>query len=267
MRALASSLLLITVVITATAAARPSKHKRKHARHRSHEVAKHVVPAAARGHDHTPAGRFETPTDPTGMPAYRYARLSQADCEAALATRKIAFVRETANGVAQPVRLTGPLHGVTFHASVAKADRATTPYEIGDCRLVLALDDFAAILAGHGVVEVVHYSMYRPLRGADAVATTKHNAALAIDAAHFVKQDGTQLTVLDDFHGAIDAKTCGDGAAPDPATEAAVELRAILCEAVAQHLFNVVLTPNYNEPHRNHFHLEVTPNVSWFLVH
>jgi hypothetical protein len=50
-------------------------------------------------------------------------------------------------------------------------------------------------------------------------------------------------------------------------TPAATELRSILCEAVAQHLFNVVLTPNYNREHHNHFHLEVTAGVKWFLVH
>ena len=32
-------------------------------------------------------------------------------------------------------------------------------------------------------------------------------------------------------------------------------------------LFNVALTPDYNWAHRNHFHLEVTPRVKWFLVH
>ncbi|HEY0990404.1 MAG TPA: extensin family protein, partial [Kofleriaceae bacterium] len=63
------------------------------------------------------------------------------------------------------------------------------------------------------------------------------------------------------------AKTCGEGAGPHPATDAALALRAILCETVDARLFNVVLTPNYNRPHKNHFHLEVTAGVSWFLVH
>ncbi|MFO0006556.1 MAG: hypothetical protein ACK559_36105 [bacterium] len=28
-----------------------------------------------------------------------------------------------------------------------------------------------------------------------------------------------------------------------------------------------MLTPNYNWPHRNHFHLEVTSGVKWYIVH
>jgi hypothetical protein len=28
----------------------------------------------------------------------------------------------------------------------------------------------------------------------------------------------------------------------------------------------VILTPNHNRPHRNHFHLDVTPGAKWFIV-
>ena len=52
------------------------------------------------------------------------------------------------------------------------------------------------------------------------------------------------------------AGSCGEGAGPHPATDAALALRAILCETVDARLFNVVLTPNYNRPHKNHFHLD-----------
>jgi hypothetical protein len=190
-------------------------------------------------------------------------------CYAALDDRKISYVKETARGVYAPVRLTGPLHGVTFHSDVAEKDRATTPYEIASCRLVLALDDFAALLHDHDVVGVQHYSMWRPPPEswpADQIAT-RHPGATAIDVAKLTKSDGTVLSVLDDFHGAIGDLTCGAGAAPREATPAAIELRGILCEAMARRIFNVALTPDYNKPHQNHFHLEVTSGVTWFLVH
>jgi hypothetical protein len=90
---------------------------------------------------------------------------------------------------------------------------------------------------------------------------------VAIDTGRFIDKTGAVLDVDKDFHGAIDAKTCGAGAGPKPATPAATELRAILCETVEQRLFNVVLTPNFNKPHHNHFHLEVTAGVKWFLLH
>jgi hypothetical protein len=208
------------------------------------------------------------PADAADAPAVRYAQLDQDACEAELAERAIAFTRVEAHGVLAPVRVAQALHGVTFHTDAREADRPTSPYEIADCRLVLALDDFAQILERHGIVDVRHYSIYRPPHGwPEGKIGSRHDGALAIDAGRFQDQDGKVLDVDKDFHGAIGAATCGDGAGPRPSSPAAVELRAILCEAVSARLFNVVLTPNYNRPHHNHFHLEVTAGVRWFLVH
>jgi hypothetical protein len=228
-----------------------------------------VAAAAAPAADAKPSGRFTAPADAKASPAYRYGSLSADDCYAELDRRGIAFARETARGVLAPVRVTGALHGVTFSPDVAARDAATTPYAITDCRLALALADFAALLAAHDVVAVRHYSIYRPPSktwAADQIGS-RHDGALAIDAAHFTKRDGSSLDVTKDFHGAIGDATCGKDARPHPDTPAAAELRAILCEAASAHLFNVVLTPNYNKPHHNHFHLEVTAGVTWFLVH
>jgi len=213
--------------------------------------------------------RFIAPADATTSPAYRYGLLSEVDCEAELKRRGIGFAREPARGVRTSVRLTGPLQGVLFRTDLDDKARATSPWELVDCRLALALDDLAAILKQHDIVEVRHYSIYRPPPKSwpDTRLGTRHNGGLALDAARFVAKDGRVLDVEKHFHGAIGAQTCGAGGGPRPATPEALELRAILCEAVDQRLFNVVLTPNYNWPHRNHFHLEVTEGVKWFLVH
>jgi hypothetical protein len=212
-----------------------------------------------------------SPADaPVQPPAERYARLDRARCEEELARRSVPFARvEDAPGVLAPVRLNGPLHGVTYRTGLATPQRSSTPWEILDCRLALSLDDFAMQLATHDVVEVVHFSIYRPPSPrwpADRVAS-RHPGALAIDTASFVKRDGQSLTVERDFHGHIGAPTCGPGASPRPPTPEAMELRRILCDAADAKLFNVALTPDYNWAHRNHFHLEVTAGVPWFLVH
>jgi hypothetical protein len=213
------------------------------------------------------AAHLSAPSDAASTPAVRYGQLSQDDCEAELTRRDIEFVRDTADGVMAPVRLTGPLHGVEFRSNLSAKARETSQYEVADCRLVLALDDFTEVLRSHDIVEVRHYSMYRPPRSSSEPPGKRHPGGLAIDAGRFIDSSGAVLDVDKDFHGAIDARTCGDGAAPEPPTPEALALRAILCEAVDRRLFNVVLTPNYNRPHKNHFHLEVTAGVSWFLVH
>ena len=201
-------------------------------------------------------------------PAYRYGNLVPDACHAELTERGIVFDVVEARGVAAPVRLRGSLHGVEFRSNSARAGSPDSIHEIADCRLVLALDDFAAMLATHNVIAVEHYSIYRPpsQRWPEDKVAGQHAGALSIDVAHFVRQDAKTLTVLDDFHGAIGAKTCGPKAKPRRSNAAAVELRAILCEAVAAQLFNVVLTPNHNRPHRNHFHMEVMHATAWFLV-
>lgn len=213
--------------------------------------------------------RFQNPDDAPDTPAVRYAAMTADDCMAELDKRSIGYTKETAKGVLAPVRLTGPLHGVTFRTDLKDEQRATTPWEIADCRLVLALDDFSQILEKHDVVEVRHYSIYRvaPKSWPDDKIGGQHNGGLALDAGRFIRKDGTTLDVLKMFHGKIGDKTCGDGAGPHPTTADSKELRAILCEAVDAHLFNVVLTPDFNRPHRNHFHLEVMAGVHWFLVH
>ncbi len=159
--------------------------------------------------------------DPDASPAVRYARLDRTGCETELGRRGVPFTRvDEARGVLAPIRLAGPLHGVTFRTGLPAAQRATTPWEIIDCRLALALDDFAAQLVGHDVVEVVHYSMYRPpsAKWPEQKLASRHPGGLAIDAASFVKKDGTTLQVERDFHGHIGALTCGRGAGPLPAT-------------------------------------------------
>jgi hypothetical protein len=203
-------------------------------------------------------------------PAQRYARLGRAACEAELAQRGIAFTRvDSARGVLEPERLGGPLHGVTYHSWEPAAQRATSLLEIIDCRLVLALDDFSAQLAAHDVVEVTHFSMYRPPSPGWPrwKIASRHPGGLAIDVASFVKRDGTKLDVEHDFHGRIGATTCGPGTGPRPATPEALELRRIVCDTADAKLFNVTLTPDFNWPHRNHFHLEVTADAKWFYVH
>lgn len=198
-----------------------------------------------------------------GPPASAYAALDRDACEAALTTRGIAFDRVSeARGVLAPVRLAGPLSGVTFRSNLPPQKSRSSPYDIYDCRLVLALDDFARILSRHGIVEVVHLSVYRPasrktkLRGLGR----RHTGALAIDAAIFRTSDGRSLTVEKDF------QPRRRGARPCPAPSSASELRRIACEAGDARLFNVLLTPNFNRAHYNHFHLEVTANVRWTLV-
>ena len=198
--------------------------------------------------------------DVTTTAAWRYGQLSDDACEAELQARGLPFAPESTRGVRGAGRITGPIRGVTYHTRQSGTRRARSPWEIADCRLVLALDDLAEVLAAHDVVAVRHYSMYR------VKPKGQHHAGLAIDPAIFTLRDGTKLDVLDDWHGRIGAKTCGADAGPRKRTDKALKLRAILCEIAAKRIFNVILTPNHDRAHKNHFHLDITPGARWFIV-
>lgn len=211
------------------------------------------------------------PTLPNGIPkASHYASIDRATCEGELTRRSIPFERVLeARGVIAPVRLKGPVGGVTFRSMLPEKDRRTSPYEIYDCRLVLSLDDFARILAKYGIVEVIHYSVYRPppSRAVLHGPGKRHAGGLAIDAAIFKTRDGRTINVEKDFHGRIGQKTCGPGSVPlIHLTAEAQTLRHLVCEANEAQLFHVLLTPDYNFQHRNHFHMEVAAGVRWTMV-
>jgi hypothetical protein len=200
------------------------------------------------------------------FPGRTYGDLDDLGCILALEARDVPYERYAARarGVETPVRLMGPLHGVRFQHADTPDWLASAKREILDCRLVLALDDFAAIVAARGVTTVLHYGVYRgdlplPRRG----RPLHHIAALAIDVATFVKDDGTRLDVRHDWRGTVGEATCAGAAA---STGRTADLRELLCEVVREKLFHQVLTPNHDERHKDHFHLEVMRRTEWTLV-
>lgn len=206
------------------------------------------------------------PLGPPDSPAIRYGALAPAECLRELRERGIAFREEPATrGVSIPVRLLGPLAGVSYRTDLGDHARKNTPWEIYDCRLVLSLADFSEILAKHDVREVRIFSAYRPppKNGSDQ-GSKRHQAALAVDVRTLKKESGEELVVLEDFEQNLGAEPCRE--AREPSDPAAKELHAITCETARAHLFNSILTPNFDERHRNHFHLEVTPGKGWFLL-
>lgn len=202
-------------------------------------------------------------------PAYRHANLTNAQAYAALDRRGVPYERVPPTpGVRAPIRLTGRLHGVWIHSSLPAAKRRNSPFEILDARLALSLDDFCRILAHHDIVEVVHYSMYRPSAEAALdphVKRFRHAGGLAIDVGALRKRDGEWLRVDPDWSSSIGAKTCGAGARhlDNPRGR---ELQSIVCEAADARIFTYMLTPHFNKAHATHVHLEVKPGVKWFLV-
>lgn len=204
-------------------------------------------------------------------PASRYGRMSAKSCLAEVRKRKLPVVAlGPTRGVPIPVRIAGELHGIKVHSGLPKSQWASSPYEIVDCRLALAIDDFTALLWKHDVVELVHMSAYRPppKKWPDGKPGKRHGAAMALDAAVFVKRNGTRLVVEKHFKGRRRSVPCPKVRPASWAHQSAEtkELRSIFCEAREHGVFHVMLSPNFNWAHRNHFHLEVAAHPRWFYV-
>ncbi|MDX2052501.1 MAG: extensin family protein [Polyangiaceae bacterium] len=204
----------------------------------------------------------------TRVPAYRYANMTNEEVERELSLRGIRYHQPTPtpSTVRFPIRLDAPLHGVTIHSALPAEERADTPFEILDGRLALALDDFCEILERHDVVEVVHFTMYRPApeQAATDAEATRHPAGLAIDVGALRKRTGHWLAVGPSWSASIGSQTCGTGARA-LADRSGREILSIVCEAADQQIFHYMLTPHFNEAHRDHLHLEIKPGVKWFL--
>jgi hypothetical protein len=200
-------------------------------------------------------------------PAYLYANASNEEVRQRIVERAIPFVEtvEGAAGVRMPGRLTGPLHGVWVHGTdPSRAD--VLPYEIIDGRLALALDDFCQLLADAQIVELLHYTIYRPSSTAATGGTglTRHAGALAIDVGALKYENGEWLRVKRDWSPSVGAKTCGPGQRRPESTEGQT-IQGWVCEARQRGIFHYALTPHFDAAHADHLHLEIKPTVKWFL--
>jgi hypothetical protein len=93
---------------------------------------------------------------------------------------------------------------------------------------------------GSPVVEIRAFGSFQCRRVSGLERLSEHSYAKAADIAGFRLADGREVSVLDDFYAS--------GARGD-------FLREIHDRACG--LFDVTLGPDYNEEHRNHFHLDV----------
>ena len=169
---------------------------------------------------------------------------------------------DDANGVEIPIRLQSPIDGIEI------ATRAqSSVHAILDCRVALAIHQWSDVLRAKGVVRIEHYSIYRPnARVAGTHRASAHAAALAIDAAIFVRADGTRVDVLNEWGDRTHhADPCVNNHGDE--SENAEFLRLVVCSAVARDLFQVVITPHHDAAHQNHVHMELRPQVSWSYIH
>ena len=122
-------------------------------------------------------------------------------------------------------------------------------YVFRACDLALALVELSALLRELDVVEVGHIGTYNCRVIAGTESLSMHGLALAIDLKWFRTADGRLYDVEDHWeHDTVDFRT-----------EQGRWLYDLAQQMHARHIFNIVLTPNFNAAHDNHFHVDLTP--------
>jgi len=199
--------------------------------------------------------------------------LSRARCEAILESRGVRFDSldaDAAPGVASPIRLRGPVAGITVqHRSHGRGNRRRQRrirrLSILDCRLAVAVLAWSPTLRGAGVSRLEHYSVYRPNARVNGNGRPSgHASGLAIDLGEIVLDDGRRLVIEEAWQDRRrDVSPCPARDADDDDQRL---LRDLVCGAFDAELFQVVLTPHHDAHHENHVHLELRPGVDWSLL-
>lgn len=211
-------------------------------------------------------------TAPTGLRGRALEHLSPDRCHELLSARGVSFEPLAAvSGVADPVRLRGSLAGIAIRTrGAAPRSRAgRTPEDprfdaVFDCRLVLVLASWAPRVRAAGFVAIEHVSVHRPhARVAATGRVSGHAHALAIDVLRLVRADGSAFSILDDW---TERERGGDPCAPHTEPTEQAHVRALVCRAAEEGLFQVIITPHHDDRHANHVHLELRPDVDWHIV-
>lgn len=170
----------------------------------------------------------------------------------------IAYTVGPANqGVADPITVATPINGMPFRYL---GNTAVRPRFFMDCTLARSLVRAAPHWRSRGIVEVQDIGVYNYRCIGSGTppdcpqGMSQHAYAKAIDLARFVHADGTTYTVETDWVIDPDGGTCG------AATEDAKDswLHQVICALKSDEVWNIVLTPNYNASHRDHFHVDLT---------
>jgi hypothetical protein len=188
-------------------------------------------------------------------------------CLGLLRAQGVAFAEGPAlKGVRTPVTLDGA------RFSPRLQPRGGRPAEM-DCQLAVALVQARPIFRNLGITEMEYSGAYdyRNRRGTSKLSA--HASGLAIDV-HVFRDGDRKLPVARAFQksparwramdsGRVGLRSC----VGDPRTSDARTLRTLACRLKLDQAFRVIITPDDNWDHRDHFHLEARPDLaSWVTL-
>ncbi|MBN2340536.1 MAG: extensin family protein [Deltaproteobacteria bacterium] len=213
-------------------------------------------------------------------PAHEIWNLTDTECKSILNSAGVESHAPTfaTPFVRTPLLLDSPIEGV-----VIDSKWPTESFRrVMDCRLMVTLIQLARRARERGVVKIEYYSTWRPIKSITQCAAgqkgdkcrkvyeraqngklpSQHSRATAIDIRWFTFENGSTVDVLNHFEMNFHEPPCDDL----PITEEGRFLQEFACILHQDKAFNVMLTPNADRDHENHFHFDITPNVKWYII-
>jgi hypothetical protein len=159
----------------------------------------------------------------------------------------------TNRGIADSIRVASPIRGVAFRYV---ASSSTSPI-LGNCAFFVKLAAAADKMKAWGVAEFTHIGTYNYRTIAGSSKLSQHALGMAIDIAGFRTTGGVYYSINNNAHF---VKNTSSGTCTQARTTAGDKLfKGWACDVKAADIFNIMLTPNYNTAHRDHFHIDLTP--------
>lgn len=171
-----------------------------------------------------------------------------ASCTATLKRLGVSYRQVERRGVGVAVRIKGDLGGVTY-----RSYRRRRPV-VMSCALAVVLARIGPKLAALGVERATYSTLIKRRRVRGSSSLSKHSFGLAIDVHEFDGQKIGHLYVKDDYEQGLGTDENCRG---KPLTVKGEILRRVYCIAETSGRFSLILTPDDNAHHYNHFHLEV----------
>jgi hypothetical protein len=174
----------------------------------------------------------------------------RGSCYWALRRLGVRYSRVRRRKIRNAVMVRGPIGGVRY-VTWPKKKRLVL-----DCSLVVSLAAAGPTLRAHGITEVSYSSAYQIRNIMGTGRLSMHAYGLAIDLHTFNGDKIDLLSIEHDYEQGLgnDADCVGK-----PLTKAGAVLRRIDCWMSRSRLFRLVIGPDYNISHHNHFHVEVRP--------
>jgi hypothetical protein len=180
-------------------------------------------------------------------------------CLDTLRARGVAFSEGPAlEGVRTPVTL----DGARFTPRLSP--RGSRPAQM-DCRLAVALVDARPTFGRLGITELEYSAAYHYRNRRRSNQLSAHAFGLAIDV-HVLHGHGRAYVVARNFErrrGRWQTAAPGPGwfqsCVGRPRTAAGATLRRLACRLRLEESFRLILTPDDDRDHRDHFHLEARP--------